>query len=245
MLKIWVIAKKDIKDMLKGKFYLYLILVALVCLPYYDGIKSTLADLTRQAATSADLRLASQSFIDSYLYTLPFILSIFVCSLASGYSIVVDKAKRTIEPLMATPLNIHQIWIGKSLATALTGVVTGTLISFVALVLISLTAIKPGAGIVYPGALSLISAFVISPLLVLFVVLLISVLQLTIAKPVIASLGFSAIFIGIYFPTVIAQRSASWVFPLIYLLAAALLAAVSLVLSRSLTKERVALSSKG
>jgi ABC-type Na+ efflux pump permease subunit len=244
MVKTWVIAKKDIRDTLQGKFYLNLILVSLICLPYFDGIKSTLADLNRQAASSADLSLASQLFVDSYLYTLPFILSIFVCSIASGYSIVVDKAKRTLEPLMATPLNIHQIWIGKSLATALVGIVTGTLVSLVALILISLTVIKPGAGIVYPGVLPLISAFVVSPLLVLAVVFFISFLQLTIAKPVIASLGFSAIFIGIYFPTIIAQRSASWGFPLIYLLMATLLVAVSLVLSRSLTKERVALSSK-
>jgi hypothetical protein len=53
-----------------------------------------------------------------------------------------------------------------------------------------------------------------------------------------------AIFLGIYFAT-ITELVASWDFSLIYLIVTILLAAVTLVLGRFLSKERVVLSSKG
>ncbi len=243
--KIWVIARKDIQDLLQGKTYLYVILVILAGLPYYDGIKNILGELTKQGASLEELRLAGQSFLDGAAYALPCLLSIFVCSIVTNYSIVMDKAKRTLEPLLATPLGIRQIWIGKTLATALPGIVIGILLSIFTMIVINLAVIEPSVGgFIIPRALPLISALIISPLLVLLVVALISFLQLITAKPAVSSIVFPVIFLGIYFPTIIVDRSAGWIYAPIYSGAAVLLVIVMLAFGRLLTKERTALSSK-
>jgi ABC-type Na+ efflux pump permease subunit len=244
--RIWVVARKDIRDLLQGKSYLYLFLIVAACLPYYDGIKSILGELTRQGASPEELRLASQSFLDSMAYTLPFILSMFACSIITNYSIVMDKAKRTLEPLLATPLSIRQIWMGKSLATALPGLVTGVVIGILAVMAVNIGVINPAVGgFVFPGVLPLISALIITPLLVLLVVALISFLQLITVKPAVSSIIFSLLFLGLYFPTIVADLTAGWVYAPIYLGAAVLLVVAMLAFVRLLTKERTALSSKG
>jgi ABC-2 type transport system permease protein len=244
--EIWVIAKKDLKDLLQAKAYLYLVLVILACFPYYDGLKNILAKLAAEGSGPQDLLATSQGFVDGMAYALPFILGIFVCSIVTNYSIVMDKAKRTLEPLMATPLGVKHIWIGKTLATALPGLAIGIILFLLTLIAVNILVIQPQVGsFILPGIFPLVSALIISPILVLLVVSLISFLQLVTTKPAIASVVFPVIFLGIYFPTIIADRTAGWVYPVIYLAAIAVLVAATFAMLRLLTKERIALSSRG
>ena len=56
-----------------------------------------------------------------------------ICGVFSAYAIIMDKAKRTLESLLATPVSLRQIWLGKSLAVALPSVAIALLVSLLAL----------------------------------------------------------------------------------------------------------------
>ena len=244
--KALIIAKKDIKEALHGKStYLYVILLCLLTLPYFDGLRNILGNLSKQGVVSAEMRFAGQSFVNIVACTLPLVLTMLICGVFSAYSIIMDKAKRTIESLLATPLSLRQIWLGKSLAVTLPSITIALLVSFLALIAMNLTIIVPTIGnFILPSAVSLVTALVLVPLMTFFVVEIVSFLQLTTANPRIANFAFTGIFLGIFMST-ITEVTASWDFRLIYLAASLLLAAVTLFLARFLTKERVILSSKG
>ena len=88
---------------------------------YISGYESHVKTLTNQQ----DVNTYSRGFLNSLAYVLPMMFSIFVCSVFANYSVIVDKAKRNIESLMATPVSIKQIWLGKSLAVTMPSLMVG------------------------------------------------------------------------------------------------------------------------
>ncbi len=140
---------------------------------------------------------------------------------------------------------MRQVWLGKSLAVALPSIVITLLVLLIVVIVVNQVFVVPTIGVfLVPGALSLVAALLIIPVMTFFVVCIASFLQLIMANPRIANFAFMAIFLGIYFAT-ITELVASWDFSLIYLIVTILLAAVMLVLGRFLSKEKVVLSSKG
>lgn len=244
--KAFIIAKKDVKEAFRSKTtYLYVIFLCLLSVPYFDGFNSVIKDLLKQGVTATELRLASQSFLSGVAYTLPFVLTMLICSVFAAYAITMDKAKRTLESLLATPLSLRQIWLGKSLAVALPGVTIALLVSLLALLAMNLVIVVPTVGsFIMPSVLSLVTGLVIVPVVAFFVVSLVSFLQLIMTNPRIANFAFIGIFIGIYL-AIITEWAASWDFSFIYLMAIVFLVVVTLFLARFLTKERIVLSSKG
>lgn len=245
MNKVWIIARKDIKELFRSKFYLYLLLLVIICFPYVDGASNVVSDAQKQGLSLSDLRTSAQSMSGIIAYTLPLVLSMLMCSVFAGYSIVVDKTKRILEPLLATPLSLRQIWIGKSLAVALPGIIIGICMSFLVLVAINVFITMPAVGgFTMPEILAIACALIVSPLLVMLVVLVVSFLQYITSNPRIPSLVFTAVFIGIYMSTIMEQAT-SWNFSLIYLVGLVFLSILLAFLFRYLTKERAILSSKG
>jgi hypothetical protein len=105
--------------------------------------------------------------------------------------------------------------------------------------------IVPAVGaFVLPGALPLLSVFVITPVLVSLAVLMITAMEFIMVEPVIPSLLFTVISLGIYI-TALFQISKNWNFSIVYLAIIAISAAAAFLLGRALSKERVILSSKG
>ena len=244
--KALIITKKDVKEAFRSKAtYLYVIFLCLLSLPYFDGFNNVIKDLLKQGVSSAELRVASQSFLNGVAYTLPLVLTMLICSVFAAYAIAMDKAKRTLESLLATPLSLRQIWLGKSLAVALPGVTIALLVSLLALLAMNLVIVVPAVGsFIMPSVLSLVTGLVIVPVVAFLVVSLVSFLQLIMAKPTIANFAFIGIFLGIYL-AIITEWAAYWDFSFIYLMATIFLVAVTLFLARFLTKERIILSSKG
>ena len=168
-----------------------------------------------------------------------------MCSILTAYSVAMDKAKRTMESLLATPLSLRQVWLGKSLAVALPGVAIAILVSLLVFLAMNLAIAVPNVGgFIIPSALSLVTGLVIIPVMAFVVVALVSFLQLIMSNQRLANLAFIGIFFAIYFLSV-TRLGSSWDFSLIYLVATVFLAVVTLFLTRFLTKERVILSSKG
>ena len=246
MSKTLVIARKDVEEAFRSRStYLYLVVMALVSLPYFDGLRNITTALVKQGASPVELEMASQSFLNTAVSTLPLGLAMIVCSVFSAYAVVLDKAKRRLESLMATPLSLRQIWLGKSLAVALPGVVLSLAVLAVAVCALNVWVILPIVGaFVMPGTPSLATALIVVPVLVFLVVSLVSLVQLVTTNPRMASLIFTALFFGIYFST-ITEVTRGWDFGVIYMATAAVLLAITLWAMRFLTKERVILTSKG
>jgi len=116
MNKIWIIAKKDIGEAFRARSTYIFILVMLILTFSFVSSYNTQANRLASKQLIIDF---SRSFLNSLAYILPMMYSIVVCSIFFNYSVIVDKAKRNIESLMATPVSINQIWLGKSLAVTL------------------------------------------------------------------------------------------------------------------------------
>jgi ABC-2 type transport system permease protein len=239
------IAVKDIKEAFRNKsVYIYIVVLLFISYPYLDGLKNTLAHLTAQGSDNAALREASRSFLNITLCTLPMTLSMLFCTYLSAYALILEKAKRTIESLLSTPVSLRQVWIGKSVAVAAPSIVVAILVMVVSIFVLNMAVIIPETRrFVLPGILAAITGLLIVPVVVLGVVLVVSLLQLVMNNPRIGNLAFVAFFFGFYM-LLITEVSASWDFSLIYLAVIVLLVFANILLTRILTKERVILSSK-
>ena len=244
MNKLWVIARKDVVEAFRSRsIYVFIIIMAVLTFSYVSSYNAHVRTLTSQQAIND----FSQSFLSSLAYVLPMMYSIFVCSIFANYSVVVDKAKRNIESLMAAPVSINQIWMGKSLAVMLPSIVVGIVIAILVYIFMNFAFIIPNTHVfIFPEPLAIVSALIIVPILVFAVVVVVIHVQLIISNPRIANFVFTGIFILLVFGTnALGSLGVSIsFFPLVYLGVIAICGIIAYVLSRSLTKEKVLLSSK-
>jgi ABC-2 type transport system permease protein len=238
--KIWVIAKKDIGEAFRSRstYFVVIIMIVLTAI-YIMSYTETVKDYNKQQAITY-----SRIFLDSLAYIMPMMFSIFVCSVFANYSVIVDKAKRNIESLMATPVNIKQIWLGKSLAVTLPSLMVGITIAVLSYFVMNIWFVTPKTGIfIIPDIWAIVSAVLFVPALLFTIVAIVTYIQLVVTNPRIGNFVFS----GIFFLLLIGVNTLSGVglsFALIYLGVIVLCSVVSYFLSFSLTKERVLLSNK-
>jgi ABC-2 type transport system permease protein len=244
MNKLWVIARKDIGEAFRSRStYIFIIVMMALTLSYGSSYSAGVQSL----ATQTLMNDFSRSFISGLAFVLPLMYSIFVCSIFANYSVVVDKAKRNIESLMAAPVSIEQIWLGKSLAVAMPSFAVGFSVSVLAYLVINFAFVMPHTHFsIFPDPLAIISAVFIIPLLIFAIVSIVIDIQLVIANPRIANLVFTGMFVLILFGVNLlgGLGVSTSAFPLAYLGMIAVCAIASYILSRSLTKEKVLLSSK-
>jgi len=244
MNKIWVIARKDISETFRSRSTWFIILIMIIlAFTYISGYESHIKTLTNQQ----DVNAYSGGFLNSLAYVLPIMYSIFICSAFANYAVIVDKAKRNIENLMATPVSIKQIWLGKSLAVTIPSIMVGYIVAILVYLAMAIILVMPKThAFIFPSILAIVSALIIVPTLIFSIVCIVTYIQLIITNPRIASFVFSGIFIILLFGVNalggfgISLNYFAW----IYLGIAGICAAISYFLSFSLTKEKVLLSSK-
>jgi ABC-2 type transport system permease protein len=244
MNKLWVIARKDIREAFRSRStYLYIALLFFLTFTYF----STYTSLIGKETNPAQINAKSLLFINSIISTLPMMYGVLICTIFAAYSVIVEKAKRNLESLMCTPVSLKKIWMAKALAVTLPSVIIALGVTLLGYIIMNIVLIIPRTGaFVIPGFPEIINAVIIVPFLIFAVVSLVIYLQLVIANPRIANLAFTGIFLLLFFgANIITQMGLDWNFSIIYLIIIALCGAVCLLLSRSLTKERVMLSSKG
>jgi ABC-2 type transport system permease protein len=245
--KIWIVARKDILESFRSRStYVYIVVMFVLTFSYYGTYSSQINSLIRQNASQTQIREVSAIILNTIAYILPMMYSIFVCTIFANYSVVVDKAKHNIESLMVTPISLRQIWMGKALAVTLPSIAIGITVALISYVIINLVAAVPRAGgFVVPEAFAIVTALVIVPALIFAIVALVIYVQLVISNPRIANLVFTAIFLLLLFGVnILSGLGISINVGLIYLGVMAVCAVIALRLSRSLTKEKVVLSSK-
>jgi ABC-2 type transport system permease protein len=238
--KIWVIAKKDIGEAFRSRstYFVVIIMIVLTAI-YIMSYTETVKDYNKQQAITY-----SRIFLDSLAYIMPMMFSIFVCSVFANYSVIVDKAKRNIESLMATPVNIKQIWLGKSLAVTLPSLIVGITIAVLSYLVMNIWFVTPKTGIfMIPNIWAIVSALLFVPVLLFAIVSIVTYIQLVVTNPRIGNFVFS----GIFFLLLIGVNTLSGAglsFALIYLGVIIVCTVISYILSFSLTKEKVLLSNK-
>jgi ABC-type Na+ efflux pump permease subunit len=247
-MKLWIIARKDIREALRSRStYLFFGIMVIISFTQLGSYNRAINTLIQQNASPQIIEQSSRDFLNSIVYILPLMFSILVCSIFAAYAVITEKAKRNIESLMVTPLSLNQIWMAKTLAVTLPSVVIGLVVSILGYVVITIQAVIPKTGgVIVPGALPIVSALILVPTLIFTVVSIVIYLQLVISNPRIANLVFTAIFMIVFFGiNLLTGIGINVNFSLIYLGLIILCGAISYLLSGSLTKERVLLSSKG
>jgi ABC-2 type transport system permease protein len=156
-----------------------------------------------------------------------------------------EKTRGNIQSLLATPLEIRNIWIGKSLGVFLPGLVVGEVLAVIALVSINYIYFVPRLGFLLTPLMA-VNIFVAPPLIYLCLSLLAYLIGLT-GKPASANL-----IVQISLPVVVTLminlvmrnvlHIAGWPFVLFNLGIAAAVTVIFLVLQPRLTRERIVLS---
>jgi ABC-2 type transport system permease protein len=248
MSKLWIIARKDIREAFRSRStYIYIALLIVLSFSYVSTYISLINQIKENHGTQATLLQASQVFLNSLVYTLPLWYAVFICTIFATYSVIVDKAKRNLESLMATPVSLKIIWMAKTLAVTLPSIIIAFIVAFIAYVLINLAVVIPDVGsFVAPSPIAIFTSIVLIPLLIFAIAALVIYLQLVISNPRIANFAFTAVFLLLFFGgSFLGRTGMELSFGLIYIGLIIVCGIVAYFLSRSLTKEKVVLSSKG
>ena len=158
-----------------------------------------------------------------------------------------EKSRGNIESLLATPLKVKDIWLAKSLAVFLPGLILGELFTLVAMMVIQYLYSVPGMGFLIPTWIA-ISSFIALPAVYLCLSLLVFLIGMT-GRPITGHV-IAIVFLNVVAALVInlgAHRvldPLSWPFTLVNFGIAAVIGIVVILLQPRLTKERIVLSCK-
>lgn len=182
MKKIWVLVRKEWIEVFKNRFVLFSVaflpllftILPLVIL-YFTGSSD---DLSGDSVLTSDMPPAfgqlcegmngqecMQYYIVSQFMLLFMMVPMIVPITFASYSIVGEKATRTLEPLLATPISTFELLLGKAFAATIPAVIA-TWFSFILYAAGTLIlAVSPAVTAKLFDALWLIAIFVVGPLL--------------------------------------------------------------------------------
>jgi len=156
-----------------------------------------------------------------------------------------EKSRGNIESLLATPLKVKDIWIAKSLAVFVPGLVLGEILTFIVLITVNYIYFVPSIGFLFTPWIA-VSSFIAVPLIYLCLSLLVHLIGLT-GKPATAN-----VIVQVFLPVITTLMinlvirhildAASWPFALANLGVAAAAAIAVIFLQPRLKKEKIVLS---
>lgn len=247
MNKLWVIARKDVREVLRSRStYVYIVILLLLTILYISNYSTAVSSMKTNGKTAADILIYSQAFLTDITFNMPLWFAVLMCTVFATYAVVIEKSKRSLESLMAAPISLKEIWLGKSLAVTIPSVILALCAYIIAYIVLSIVMVMPNTGtFILPNWLALVSAFILIPVLIFTVVTLVIYLQLVIANPRTANFVFTGCFIVVFFfGSVLSGQGLKLNFSVIYLGIIVICAGIAFIISRSLTRERVLLSSK-
>lgn len=189
MNKIKVIMEKEFDEILKNKSLLAtMIFLPLLFVAICTGLIVSLAFISPSASdmneTQMYLSLMPPEFADKPFQevmlrfainaVLPFFMVIpaMVPIMISSYSIIGEKRNRTLEPLLASPVKVSDIIVGKALSALVPSILTTWVLAAVFMVIIDVVSYPVLNEILLPNTMWLIGIIILAPLLSLFGVLL-------------------------------------------------------------------------
>jgi len=160
-------------------------------------------------------------------------------------NMVREKTRGSLQALLATPLSVTDIWFGKSLSVFLPGLVLGTVMTVLALVIINVIYFMPTIGFLLNSWI-VVSSFVAVPLIYLSLGLLVHLVGLT-SKTAVGNV-IAQIFLPVMVTLMInlmvrdVLDAASWLFTVMNLGLAGIIGIIVLAIRSRLTPEKIILS---
>jgi len=248
MRAIGLIVNNSIKNNLRLRITLMLyICVLLICVAGI-ALAFCLLVISPEIKTAVPDRSKLELFLGLILYSTCFMgVGINLNSFAFQ-SITREKARGNLESLMATPLDVKDLWVAKSIAVFLPGLIVGELLTLIMLFAINYIYFVPVTGFLLSPWIA-ISSFIIVPLIYFCLSLLVHLIGYT-GKPATGNViiqVFLPVFVSLMINLIVRDviNAASWQFSLINFGIAAVIGLIILVLKSRLTQERVILSSQG
>ncbi len=188
--------------------------------------------------------------LDLYLGVILFTASLLGLGInlnALGFtSMIKEKSRGNIQSLMATPIRLKDIWIGKSLAVFIPGLIIGEFLTLITLLIVNYIYFVPTIGFLFNPWIA-ITCFIVFPAMYLCFGLLVYLIGLT-GKPVnanIAALVFLPLFVNIVVQLPLRSNFmdfTSWHFTLVNIGITLVIGIILAILQFRLSKERVTLS---
>ncbi|MDD5447694.1 MAG: ABC transporter permease subunit [Actinomycetota bacterium] len=244
------VLKSDVDDILRSKGFLIIaIILGVVTIGAAVGINIPLSRWLNHGLPWNKAKPLLELFMGLAVNYMPLIvLYTFMATWATD-PIAREKARGTLESLLATPLTAKAVWMGKSLAIFLPAYIISILSTLVVVLAMNFASILPATGHFVLPLPTAVTGFLFLPLL-MFALISLGVLVSFITNPVIGQTII--IFIGVVLLNLVGQVGGriiwllpSWDYAFYNLAGAALLGTVALRISSSLTKEKIVLSSKG
>jgi ABC-type transport system involved in multi-copper enzyme maturation permease subunit len=161
-------------------------------------------------------------------------------------SMIREKSRGNIQSLLATPLGLKDIWIGKSLAIFIPGLILGEFLTLISLIVVNYIYFVPTVGFVFNPWIAVTGFFAI-PLIYFSTGLLVYLVGLT-GKPVNANI-IAQVFLPVYLNIIIQILinttifvASSWTFALANIGLGLVIAIIVIIIQFRISKEKVVLS---
>ncbi len=245
-----VVLQSDVGDIVHSRGFLIIAaIIGVLTIGAAVGITIALNRWLAPGLAWEDAKPLLELFMGLAVNYMPLIV-LFTCMATwATEPIAKEKAKGPIESLLATPLTAKAVWIGKSLAIFLPAYIIGLIATVIVILAMNFASILPATGHFVLPLPEALTSFLFLPLL-MFALISLGVLFSLITNPIIGQT--IVIFVGVILLQAVGQAGgriwwllASWDYALYNLAGAALLGIIALHLSRSLSKEKIILSSKG
>jgi len=180
---------KALTELFKEKRILLVILLASIIMLY----------LPYQIFTKISFDEAIMATAIDFYFIFYSVMIVLLLAYSANYNLFLqEKTTKTIHSLLATPLNIKTIWLGKTLAICTMGYILSFILSFVFLFILN-NFIVTGKNI-YPSIHGIISLLLINPIICIFLVGNIGILTLISKDEMKVRIGFFIfIFASLYF----------------------------------------------
>lgn len=190
-----------------------------------------------------------RAFLESNLALLMYSSSLLTIGITLNsmvfQTMVREKTRGSLAALMATPLRMTEIWMGKSLALFVPGLVLGIVFTVLTLVIVNLIYFVPETGFLFTWEMALLSLVAV-PLMYLFFGMLVHLLGYvtkSVTGNVIAQVFLPVMAnVGIQLAVRSAMEADSWQFLVLHFGIAAVAGMLVLVFRSRLTPEAVILS---
>ena len=242
---IWI-TSASIKNNLRSRITVIVVLATLlICAVGLAATFSIVLIKPEMKALSPDQSRLEMSL--SLILSVTSLLGLGINLNAFAFQILTrEKAKGIIQSLLATPLKEKDIWLGKSLAIFLPGLIVGEMLTLTALVSLNYIFFVPRIGfLINPWII--LSNFVAIPLMYLSLSLLVYLIGL-IGKPATSNViaiiflsGIITVVINLVIRSIL--DATSWTYFLVNVGIAAIIGIITLLLLPRLEKERIVLSS--
>jgi ABC-type Na+ efflux pump permease subunit len=201
--------------------------------------------ITPAMDTSVPDRTQLELYLSLIMYTTCLICLGINLNVFAFQSMTREKSRGNIESLLATPLKVKDIWIAKSLAVFIPGLVLGEVLTLITLVAVNYIYFVPRIGFLFTPWIA-VSSFLAVPLIYLCLSLLAHLIGLT-GKPVNGN-----VIVQVFLPVIMTLminlvlhnvlNAASWPFTVANLGLAAVIVIIIIFFLSRLTRERVVLS---